>query len=153
MLSCSVLEWGTSHFNNVVPNGRTNFNRFLISKNPTKSVTFQDNSNVHVAPGSNLVTHVSTAEKKLKLRQNESQSRLNNTTPLTYYRGGDSVGASMKDFHRERVLAQMEREKTRPSTSYRKQVSSDSIAFDSRVTSTNYLHLYNYIVDTFLDFP
>lgn len=94
-----VVEWGGSHFNKVVPNGRTNYcERFVKTAPPAamKSVSFQGNSNVHVASGSNLVTHVSRGEKKLKMRQNESQSRIQNMTPQTYYRGGDTVGPSMQ---------------------------------------------------------
>ena len=94
-----VVEWGSSHFNKVVPNGRTNYcERFVKTAPPAamKSVSFQDNSNVHVASGSNLVTHVSRGEKKLKMRQNESQRRIQNVTPQTYYRDGDSVGPSMQ---------------------------------------------------------
>lgn len=117
----SVLEWGSSHFNNVVPNGVTNYDRFLRTPNTSKSVSFQD-SHTHIAPGSNLVTYASPEEKKLKLRQNTSQQRLTTMTPATYYMNGDSVGTTMQDFHRERVNAQMTRERSRPATSYMRQV-------------------------------
>lgn len=119
------MEWGSSHFNNVVPNGRTNYDRFLSTAPPSrKSVSFQTNNNIHVAPSSNLVTYMSRDEKKLKLRQNESQKRIDKMTPATYYMGGDSVGPSMNDFHRERVAAQMGRSRKRPASSYMRQVCS-----------------------------
>lgn len=65
-----------------------------------KSVSFQDNSNVHVASGSNLVTHVSQQEKKLQLRQNAAQKRMHTPpTPSNYYLYGDTVGESMQVWH------------------------------------------------------
>lgn len=94
-----VLEWGGAHFNKVVPNGRTNYcNRYLKSAPAAmKSVSFQDNSNVHVASGSNLVTHASQYEKKLQLRQQAARQSLQTPPdPRTYYINGDSVGESMQ---------------------------------------------------------
>ncbi|KAF6032676.1 C11orf16 [Bugula neritina] len=93
-----VLEWGDAHFNKVVPNGRTNYCQRYVKTAPAgiKSVSFQDNPQVHVARGSNLVTHASREEKKLLLRQNESQSRLKSPDPSVYYRYGDGVGESMQ---------------------------------------------------------
>ena len=94
-----VLEWGGAHFNKVVPNGRTNYCERYMKTTPTsmKSVSFQDNSNVHVASGSNLVTHASQQERKLQLRQKASQQRLHAPpNPKTYYINGDTVGESLK---------------------------------------------------------
>lgn len=117
------MEWGSSHFAKVVPNGRTNYDRFLSATPPTKkSVSFQTSMDVHVAPSSNLVIHASKDEKKLRLRQNESQRRIETMTPATYYMNGDTVGPSMQDFHRERVAAQMGRSRQRPASSYLRQV-------------------------------
>lgn len=96
-----MLEFGGSHFNKVVPNGRTNYcERFVKTVPPSamKSVSFQQdkNSKSNVAHGSNLVTFASRDEKKLKMRQNESQRRIQNMTPQTYYMNGDTVGVSMQ---------------------------------------------------------
>jgi len=89
-----VLDWGSANFAHVVPNGHTNYERFLTSAPTRKSVSFQDNSNVHVRSGSNLVSYVSRDEKMLSLRRNEAARRLHD--PSKYYMNGDGVTGSLQ---------------------------------------------------------
>lgn len=91
-----VLTFGDSHFNKVVPGGRTNYCERFVNSIPSamKSVSFQEPT--HVASGSNIVTYSSRPEKKLEFRQSESRRLLQSPDPKMYYRSGDGVSTSMQ---------------------------------------------------------
>lgn len=112
----SPAQWSSSHFQSVVPNGRTNPDAYFAPRPPAAGPPrYTANGDVHLASGSNLVLQAADKRAPPPARGWSPGVRSTQDEAAFYQWLGtvDHVRGVMHDGHQSRIVAHMERSRER----------------------------------------